>query len=79
MRPLSIFLLLSIALCCFLDTVQAKDQTREAKCNPNFPGCPRDLAPVCGTDGHTYGNECVLCMENKKRHVAVRIQKDGPC
>ncbi|XP_030306072.1 serine protease inhibitor Kazal-type 2 [Calypte anna] len=43
------------------------------------PGCPRDYNPVCGTDGETYSNECVLCLSNRENKKDVQIFKRGRC
>ncbi|XP_043844809.1 serine protease inhibitor Kazal-type 1-like [Dromiciops gliroides] len=79
MRPLGMVLLLSLALCCFLDAARAEDKAQDANCEKYTANCTKEYHPVCGTDGKTYGNECVLCHENKKRGTHVRIKKSGQC
>ncbi|XP_066129007.1 serine protease inhibitor Kazal-type 5 isoform X1 [Saccopteryx bilineata] len=41
--------------------------------------CPKNLQPVCGDDGQTYNNPCMLCHENLIRQANTRILRDGPC
>ncbi|XP_057706998.1 ovoinhibitor-like [Corythoichthys intestinalis] len=40
--------------------------------------CPTHYDPVCGTDGRTYSNECVLDQENGKNHK-VTVAYKGEC
>ncbi|XP_036137518.1 serine protease inhibitor Kazal-type 5 [Molossus molossus] len=41
--------------------------------------CPKNLQPVCGDDGQTYNNPCMLCHENLIRQTNIRILSEGPC
>ncbi|XP_036900876.1 serine protease inhibitor Kazal-type 5 [Sturnira hondurensis] len=41
--------------------------------------CPKNLQPVCGDDGQTYNNPCMLCHENLIRQANTRIRSQGRC
>ncbi|EMP30965.1 Ovoinhibitor, partial [Chelonia mydas] len=41
--------------------------------------CPRILAEVCGTDGVTYPNDCMLCAHNSEHQTSVGKKHDGRC
>ncbi|XP_043917866.1 serine protease inhibitor Kazal-type 4 isoform X1 [Protopterus annectens] len=43
------------------------------------PACPLNLQLVCGTDGITYDNECLLCIAREKTKKNILIKKEGPC
>ncbi|XP_022125837.2 serine protease inhibitor dipetalogastin [Pieris rapae] len=73
---------------CILDCAATKNPdlslARSGKCDtrvkrdePLLCPCNANLDPVCGTDGKTYANECVLDCEKQQTNVEVKYQ--GPC
>ncbi|XP_014665375.1 PREDICTED: ovoinhibitor-like isoform X2 [Priapulus caudatus] len=42
-------------------------------------GCPRNYAPVCGSNGRTYNNECELEMDSCERKTIIKMVRAGPC
>ncbi|XP_070781765.1 serine peptidase inhibitor, Kazal type 4 isoform X2 [Enoplosus armatus] len=41
--------------------------------------CPLNLAPVCGSDGNTYANECTLCAHRQTTKADIMIVKEESC
>ncbi|XP_072844992.2 ovomucoid isoform X2 [Pogona vitticeps] len=49
----------------------------------NFPkpiaGCTKEYRPVCGTNGVTYDNICLLCLARQETGKNIRIAHEGKC
>ncbi|XP_066278939.1 thrombin inhibitor rhodniin-like [Branchiostoma lanceolatum] len=56
-------------------------ENRNAVCVAGRRGCPRIYKPVCGSDKHTYPNECELCRKMSEAAVRteIRIRHEGEC
>ncbi|NXS86463.1 IOV7 protein, partial [Erpornis zantholeuca] len=59
-----------------VDCARYQTQTKDGK---TLVSCPRDLNPVCGTDGNTYDNECGICAHNVEQRTHVGKRYSGKC
>ncbi|XP_015265620.1 PREDICTED: serine protease inhibitor Kazal-type 5-like [Gekko japonicus] len=42
-------------------------------------GCSSVWSPVCGTDGKTYSNKCLLCSEIERTEGGLALRHEGEC
>eukprot|EP00094_Tigriopus_californicus_P000322 TCALIF_00311-PA protein Name:"Similar to Agrn Agrin (Mus musculus)" AED:0.20 eAED:0.20 QI:0/0.36/0.34/0.86/1/1/23/48/1678 len=54
------------------------DHAREAKCMCSN-NCPDDFVPICGSNGKTYINECVMKLDGCRRRLDLHLVYTGNC
>ncbi|XP_055332349.1 serine protease inhibitor dipetalogastin-like [Paramacrobiotus metropolitanus] len=56
---------------------------RAPRCSPKpaqgLRACNRMLRQVCGSNGKTYGNECMLCFDMDETGQDIQVAKEGQC
>ncbi|XP_058400396.1 serine protease inhibitor Kazal-type 9-like [Diceros bicornis minor] len=86
MRGTAFVLLLVLALTTNFHVECAKNRGQEVDCS-GFkklpPGeermCYQLYAPICGSDGQTYSNDCVFCSEVVKTDHKLKFVHFGEC
>ncbi|KFP90435.1 PREDICTED: ovomucoid-like [Apaloderma vittatum] len=85
MTTAGVFILLSFVLCCFPDAAFGVEVDCSTYTNiTNEEGkevlaCTKIFRPICGTDGVTYSNECMLCAYNVEHGTNIGKDHDGEC
>ncbi|KAH7482473.1 hypothetical protein PRIC1_006868 [Phytophthora ramorum] len=73
--------LLLSGVCARLETDEATLHvavTKEKSADACDKGCERDLMPVCGSNGVTYSNECLL-EEAQCADASISLKSKGKC
>uniref|UniRef100_A0A0G4FUL8 Kazal-like domain-containing protein n=1 Tax=Chromera velia CCMP2878 TaxID=1169474 RepID=A0A0G4FUL8_9ALVE len=57
-------------------TTTTKEEEKPAACDIM---CTREYMPVCGSDGKTHSNECVMGVAACEKKMEITVVSDGPC
>ncbi|XP_075756765.1 ovomucoid-like isoform X2 [Pelodiscus sinensis] len=73
-------LLLSLALyCSYSDAAGSPGKGFCSEYTEPPTACNKMLAPICGTDGITYGNKCMFCIAVFEQLGSLCFEHKGEC
>ncbi|CAH2277264.1 ovomucoid-like [Pelobates cultripes] len=67
-----------ISFSCFTTATRNQINCNKYQKGEPFP-CDKSLMLLCGTDGNTYGNKCLLCKEKLMRNPSLGVKHEGSC